>query len=85
MLNIEPKLPKGKNWARVASSSHTIYVSALLLNWLLGHDSIDEAAHVGWKTKLENVIDVLERRFPGLMRYTGFPEDWKKNPLWWQV
>lgn len=84
-LNVTPKLPTGKNWANVSSRSRTIFVSALILNWMLAHNSIDVKAHADWKLKLEKILDSLNSAFPQLTFYTGFPQNWKKNPLWWQI
>jgi len=84
-LNIAPKLPSGKNWMNVSSRARTIFIPALILNWMLAHDSIDANAHTAWKAKLEKILDALACELPQLMYYTGFPLDWKRNPLWWQV
>lgn len=84
-LNVTPKLPLGKNWAKVSARPRTIYVSALILNWLLAHDSMDPVLHLEWKRDFEAVIDRLATEFPSLLHFAGVPLDWKKNPLWWQV
>jgi len=84
-LNVTPKLPLGKNWQKLNARTRTVYVSTLMLNWMLAHDSIDPAQHTAWKHKVEDVFQRLETAFPPLMRYTGFPPQWQREPLWWQV
>lgn len=84
-ISITPGLPEGKNWKSVYSCSRTIFVSALIINWMLAHDSIEAKAHSEWKLKLEKVVGTLAEKFPGLLRHTGFPENWTRHPLWWQV
>ena len=58
---------------------------ALMLNWMLAHDSVDPTAHKKWRIKVEEVVDAFIDRHPCLVVHTGFTADWKKNPLWWQV
>ena len=56
-----------------------------MLNWMLAHDSIALKEHSDWKKRIEALLDGFVSRFPMLLGHMGFPPDWKKNPLWWQV
>ena len=84
-LNIAPQVPDGKNWKKSAVSPKSVAFVALMLNWMLAHDSVKSAAHEEWQKKLESVIEGFLTRFPQLAPHTGFTPAWKKNPLWWQV
>lgn len=84
-LNIAPQIPDGKNWQKSAVPQKSIAFVALMLNWMLAHDSVKPKAHKEWQVKLEGVVDGFLARFPQLATYTGFTSGWKKNPLWWQV
>lgn len=84
-LSISPKIPGGKRWGLVAKHSKTIYAVALMLNWMLANDSIPEGKHSEWKRRMETLMRGFAARFPQLLHHTGFPIDWTKDPLWWQV
>ena len=84
IFQISPSLPKRKNWQKLQGLEKTVFVTALMLNWLLAHDSIDVSSHEAWKHKLEELMDGFAGRYPRLLSFTGFSRDWKKNPLWWQ-
>ena len=84
VLQISPEVPRRKNWQKVIGFEKTLYVVVLMLNWLMAHDSVDKDAHRHWKTSMERLMDDFVVRFPALFAYTGFPVNWKKNPLWWQ-
>ena len=85
VFRITPKLPTNNaNWAKMKGREKTVYVSALVLNWMLAHDSVDVDAHKKWKVKLESLMDRMQSRFPTLFIATGFDPNWKRNPLWWQ-
>ncbi|MBQ7188058.1 MAG: Abi family protein [Kiritimatiellae bacterium] len=84
-VSITPKLPSGKNWITIAHSGNTIYVVTLMLNWMLAHDSVPKKLHVDWKKRVESLVDKFSVRFPQLLSHTGFPSNWKKTPLWWQI
>ena len=84
-VSIAPKLPQGNNWTKVGQSVGTIYAVVLMLNWMLAHDSVSSKLHTDWKKRMETLLDKLRNRFPHLMIHTGFPLNWKTNPLWWQV
>ena len=84
-LNIAPQVPDGKNWKKSAVSPKSVAFVALMLNWMLAHDSVNPTAHKEWQKKLEGVIDGFLTRFPKLAPHSGFTPAWKKNPLWWQV
>lgn len=84
-FRITPMLPTNNaNWQKMKGRERTVFVSALILNWMLAHDSIDKSAHSQWKIKLEALMDKLQAKFPNLFLFTGFDACWKKNPLWWQ-
>lgn len=84
VLQISPRLPERKNWQRMRGLERTVFAVAVMLNWMLAHDSIDKAEHRRWKANVESLMDSFAIRFPALLAYMGFPIDWKKNPLWWQ-
>ena len=85
-LSIMPSVPPGRQWEPVrAAPNNSLYVAAMILNWMLAHGSIDKTVYATWKRDLAAVLDVLSCKFPLLMGYTGFPQGWKKLPLWWQV
>ena len=84
-LNIAPQVPDGKNWKKSAVSPKSVAFVALMLNWMLAHDSVKSTAHKEWQKELEGVIDGFLARFPKLAPHSGFTPAWKKNPLWWQV
>lgn len=84
-FRISPMLPASNaNWAKLKDSNQSVYVFSLALNWMLAHDSIAKDAHAQWKRKLEGLMDKLQASYPKLFAATGFSENWKKNPLWWQ-
>lgn len=84
-FRITPMLPTNNaNWMKMKGREKTVYVAALMLNWMLAHDSIDAGAHKAWKVKLEELMDRLQKAFPTLFLATGFEQNWKRNPLWWQ-
>lgn len=84
-FRITPKLPStNANWMRVKGLEKTVFVAALMLNWMLAHDSIDQQAHKQWKNKLEALMDRLLVAYPKQFAETGFDTNWKTNPLWWQ-
>ena len=74
-----------KNWKKSAVSPKSVAFVALMLNWMLAHDSVKSTAHEEWQKKLEGVIDGFLTRFPKLASHSGFTPVWKKSPLWWQV
>lgn len=84
-LAISPMIPANKNWRAIAQCRQKVFIIALMLNWMLAHDSISRQDHTDWKKRLEALVDDFAARFPQLLHYTGFPTNWKKNPLWWQV
>lgn len=84
-LNIAPQIPGGKNWMKSTVPQRSVAFVALMLNWMLAHDSVDPVAHKKWRGKMEEMVDAFIDRFPRLVPYSGFTVDWKKNPLWWQV
>ena len=84
-LAISPMIPANKNWRAIAQCRQKVFIIALMLNWMLAHDSISRQDHTDWKKRLEALVDDFAARFPQLLHYTGFPTTWKKNPLWWQV
>lgn len=84
-LSIAPKLPPGKNWSKVSQTTKTVFAVVLMLNWMLAHDSIALKEHSDWKKRIEALLDGFVSRFPMFLGHMGFPPDWKKNPLWWQV
>ena len=84
VLQISPRLPERKNWQRMRGLEKSVFAVAIMLNWMLAHDSIDQEAHKRWKGNLESLIDSFAARFPALLSYMRFPTDWKTNPLWWQ-
>ena len=71
-LNIAPQVPDGKNWKKSAVSPKSVAFVALMLNWMLAHDSVKPTAHEQWQRKLEVVIDGFLARFPKLAPHTGF-------------
>jgi len=72
------------NWVKMKGRERTVYVAALVLNWMLAHDSVDEVAYKAWKAELETLMDRLQTKFPTHFLATGFDANWKRNPLWWQ-
>ena len=82
---ISPQLPPGKIWDVVRRPNNRLYAIAMSLNWMLAHDSVGEKIHSGWRLRFEAVMDSLEKRFPTLIRHTGFPPDWKTNAVWSEV
>ena len=85
MFAISPQLPPGKMWDVVRNANNKLYAVAMLLNWILAHDSFGQAIHSEWRTRFESVIDSLFEKFPGLMPYTGIPPDWKNQAIWASV
>ena len=84
-LNIAPQVPSGKNWKKCVVSPKSVAFVALMLNWMLAHDSVNPTAHEEWRKKLAEVVDGFLMRYPQLAPHAGFAPGWKKNPLWWQV
>jgi len=84
VLQIAPELPQRKNWQKLSGCERSVFTSTLMLNWMLSHDSIDKQVHATWKRKLEMLMQEFDEKYPNLLSFTGFPKDWKKNPLWWQ-
>ena len=81
MFSISPQLPPGNKWNVVRSANNKVYATAMLLNWMLAHDSFGEAMHAEWKLRFESVVDSLFDRFPSLVKYTGIPAGWKDQDL----
>jgi len=85
MFAISPQLPPGKIWDVVRNANNKLYAVAMLLNWMLAHDSFGQKMHSEWKVRFESVIDSLFARFPNLAQYTGIPKDWKRQEVWASV
>lgn len=85
MFAISPQLPPGKMWDVVRKANNRIYSIAMLLNWMLSHDSFGQKVHSEWKTRFESVVDSFFARFPNLVHYTGIPPDWKAQKIWSSV
>ncbi len=85
ILAIAPQLPPGKKWDVVRKANNKLYAVAMLLNWMLAHDSFDPKIHADWKRSLTTIMDSFFLRFPSLMGYTGFPIDWKRHEIWTAV
>ena len=85
ILAIAPQLPPGKIWDSVRPAGNKIYSVAMLLNWMLAHDSFDKAVHAAWKQRLERLMDKFSTRFPALLPLTGFPQGWKSFDVWSSV
>ena len=79
---ISPQLPPGKMWDAVRPFSNRLYAIAMLLNWMLAHDSVDDKVHADWKCRLERIMRSFADRFPALLGHTGFPSDWETNNVW---
>ena len=84
-LAIAPQLPPGRKWDVVRKANNKLYAVAMLLNWMLAHDSFDPGIRANWKRSLTSIMDSLFLRFPSLMGYTGFPADWKQHEIWTSV
>ena len=82
MFAISPQLPSGNKWNVVRNSNNKVYAVAMLLNWMLAHDSFGREKHSEWKVRFVSVVDSLFARFPDLMHYTGIPRDWKSKEVW---
>lgn len=82
---ISPQLPPGNKWEVVGKTGKNVYTIAMLLNWMLAHDSFDKTFHAEWKLRFESVIDTLCDRFPSLVHFTGIPTNWKSYEVWAKV
>ena len=85
MFAISPQLPPGKKWDVVRNANNKIYAIAMLINWMLAHDSFGRKMHLEWKKRFESVVDSLFTRFPKLMHYTGITPNWKQQEIWASV
>ena len=79
---ISPQLPPGRKWDVVRNANKKLYAVAMLVNWMLAHDSFGKAMHSNWKKRFETVVDSLFDRFPELTHHTGIPADWKNQEIW---
>ena len=84
-FSISPQIPPGKKWDVVRVSSNKLYAIVMLLNWMLAHDSFGKEVHTDWKKRFTRIFDAFANRFPTLIKYTGFPGDWKENDIWSSV
>ena len=84
-LAISPQIPPGKMWDVVRNASNKLYAVAMLLNWMLAHDSIASGVHRLWKLRFEKTMEAYKKRFPALMRHTGFPADWMRHDIWLSI
>ena len=85
ILAIAPQLPPGKLWDPVRSGNKRLYCIAMTLNWMLAHDSVDQAMHAEWKLTLSKLIASLFAHFPQFQGLTGFPPDWENLEVWKSV
>ena len=82
-LSIKPQLPPGKLWDPIRKSpANSIFPAASAIYWMLGHDSVASASRQTWRESLESVMTNFSKRFPSLVRFTGFPADWQSLALW---
>ena len=82
MFAISPQLPPGRKWDVVRNANNKIYAIAMLINWMLAHDSFERKTHSEWKIRFAAIVDSLFERFPDLTPYTGIPCDWKSKEIW---
>ena len=81
-MSIRPKVPVGKAWEAVRHNPSNVFFAALMVNWMLSHDSFDPDFHAKWKREIEGIADRLHGRFPQFRAITGFSDGWKRNPIW---
>ena len=82
-LSIKPQLPPGKLWDPIRKSpANSLFTAASAIYWMLGHDSVASASRKLWRETLVKVMTGFSKRFPELVRFTGFPSDWQSLALW---
>ncbi|MBR3222642.1 MAG: Abi family protein [Kiritimatiellae bacterium] len=82
-LAIAPQLPPGKMWDPVRPSASRTFSVAMLLNWMLAHDSFEPSVHSAWKNRMKRIMDGFFARFPRQTSlHTGFPKAWESLEVW---
>lgn len=82
-MSITPIIPPGRRWDPVRNArNNSLYVAAMILNWMLTHGTVPKHASMVWRTDFTQAIDQLAHRFPQFSPLTGFPINWQDQPIW---